>query len=89
MLNTSLCCWTAIICLKHSTETLNITNSMMRPATVQCCKCVNLLSNFTNMHNNNRKSFKSRFNHIVRCQGFDLTNVHVEHNDDLANECIM
>ena len=23
MLNTSLCCWTAIICLKHSTETLN------------------------------------------------------------------
>ena len=28
-------------------------------------------------------------NHIVRYQGFDLTNVHVEHNDDLANECIM
>ncbi len=44
---------------------------------------------FTNMHNNNRNSFKSLFNHIVKYQGFDLTIVHVEHNDDLSNECIM
>ena len=28
------------ICLKHSIETLNITNSMMRHATAHCCKCV-------------------------------------------------
>ena len=41
------------------------------------------------MHNNNRNPFKSLFNHIARYQGFDLTIVHVEHNDDLANECIM
>ncbi len=62
----------------------------MRPATVHCCKCaLLLLSIFTNMHNNNRNPFKSLFNHIVRYQGFDLTIVHVEHNDDLANECIM
>ena len=39
------------------------------------------------MHNNNRNSFKSLFNHIVRYQGFDLTNVHVEHcnNNNLLN----
>ena len=41
------------------------------------------------MYNNICNSFKSLFNHIVRYQGFDLRNVHVEHNDDLANECIM
>ena len=61
----------------------------------ETCNCALLLmcdfyyQCFTNMHNNNRNSFKSLFNHIVRYQGFDLTNVHVEHNDDLANECIM
>ena len=85
MLNTSLCCWTAIICLKHSIETLNITNSMMRPATVQCCKCVNFYYQILQICTITIESpFKSLFNHIVRYQGFDLTIVHVERNDDFS-----
>ena len=54
MPKTTFRCWIVIICLKHSTETLNITNSMMRPATVQCCKCVNFTIKFYKMHNNNQ-----------------------------------